>query len=130
MVLDRLSKVEESVNSSAAHEMRGTMIHSTLRLTIPPRKMAEALGILTPMAERIKVDPGCLGCHLYMDMLEKNVLMFEQLWRSEEDLKHHLRSNEYRCVLLLMEMGLAPPEVRFNVITQTSGFETIELART
>jgi len=105
------------------------MIHSILRLAIPPRKMAEALGILTPMAERIKVDPGCLGCHLYMDMLEKNVLMFEHLWRSEEDLKHHLRSNEYRCVLLLMEMALEQPEVRFDVIARTSGLETVELAR-
>ena len=106
------------------------MIHSRLRMEVPPAKVAEALEVLSPMAERIKADPGCLGCHLYMDMLEKNVLMFEQLWRSEEDLTRHLQSNEYRIVLLVMEMALVQPEVRFDVIARTSGFETIELART
>ena len=124
-----LLKAEEFGNSPATTKCEVPMIHSSLRMELPPAKMAEALGILTPMAERIKVDPGCLGCHLYMDMLEKNVLMFEQLWRSEEDLTRHLQSNEYRIVLLVMEMALVQPEVRFDVIARTSGFETIELAR-
>jgi quinol monooxygenase YgiN len=105
------------------------MIHSTLRMRIPPKKNREVLQVLKPLAERIKVDPGCLGCHLYLDLLEENVLMFEQLWRDEEDLKRHLRSNDYRNVLLAMEMAIAQPEVRFEVVKQTSGFETVESAR-
>ncbi len=105
------------------------MIQSRLRMEVPAAKVAEALEVLSPMAERIKVAPGCLGCHVYMDLLEKDVLMVEEMWRDKEDLTRHLRSNEYREVLLLMEMAAARPEVRFNVIAETSGFETIEQAR-
>ena len=105
------------------------MIHSTLRMEVPSAKVAEALEVLTPMVERIKVAAGCLSCHVYEDLLEKNVLMVEELWRTKEDLTRHLRSNEYRNVLLLMEMALAPPEVRFSVIAESSGLETIEQAR-
>jgi hypothetical protein len=56
--------------------------------------------------------------------------MFEELWRNEEELEQHLRSEEYRKVLLLMEMALQPPEVRFNRVSSWSGIEIIEKART
>ncbi len=105
------------------------MICSTVRMALPVEKLSEALGILGPMAERIGVDPGCLGCHVYMDALDKNVVMFEQFWRSEEDLTRHLRSSDYQSVLILMEMALAQPEVRFDAISRTTGLETIQLAR-
>jgi len=55
--------------------------------------------------------------------------MVEEIWRSEEDLKHHLRSEEYRNVLMVMEMALKHPEVRFNTISTSTGIETIEKAR-
>ncbi len=105
------------------------MICSTVRMALPVERLSEALGILGPIVERITVDPGCLGCHVYMDALEKNVVMFEQTWRSEEDLTRHLRSRDYQSVLILMEMALAQPEVRFTEIARTSGLETIEAAR-
>ena len=105
------------------------MIHSTIRMRIPPKKNCEVLEVLRPLAERIKVNPGCLGSHLYRDLQEEDVLMFEQRWRSEEDLKLHLRSNDYRTVLLLMEVALTQPEICFEVVNHTSGFETIESAR-
>jgi quinol monooxygenase YgiN len=105
------------------------MIQSTLRMELPPEKIADALQMLGPVTERVRLEPGCLACHVYLDALESNVLMFDQVWRSEEDLTRHLRSNEYRNVLLLMEMAIAQPEVRFNTIDHTSGFETVEAAR-
>jgi quinol monooxygenase YgiN len=55
--------------------------------------------------------------------------MFEEMWRSEGDLERHLRSETYRNVLLVMEMALKHPEVRFNTVTTSTGIETIEKAR-
>jgi len=43
--------------------------------------------------------------------------MFDEMWRSEEELKSHLRSNEYSKLLLVIEMALQNPEIRFNTIT-------------
>jgi quinol monooxygenase YgiN len=106
------------------------MIHSTLRMALPPEMWTEALRILSPMAERIRLDPACLACHLYRDVQEDCVLMVEEVWRGEEDLERHLRSNEYRHVLLLMEVALAPPEVCFRVISRSAGLEAIHHART
>ena len=105
------------------------MILATVRMTIPPRKIEEVLKILKSMAEQCRDHPGCLSCHIYGDLHEKNVLMLEQLWRAEEDLDLHLRSGEYLNLLLVLEMALKQPEIRFDTISSSKGFEAIEKAR-
>ncbi len=51
------------------------------------------------------------------------------MWKNEEDLKNHLKSREYGKLLLVLEMALENPEIRFSSITGWSGIETIENAR-
>ena len=106
------------------------MILANIRMKISSRKRDEALRILRSTAEESRILPGCLSCRVYKDLQEDNVIMFEELWRSEEELEQHLRSDEYRKVLLIMEMALKHPEVRFNHVSSSSGIETIEKART
>jgi quinol monooxygenase YgiN len=74
-------------------------------------------------------EPGCISCHIYGDLQEKNVFMLKEVWRSEEDLDLHLRSDEYRNLLLILEMALEQPEIRFDTISSSTGIETIEKAR-
>ncbi len=105
------------------------MVLATVRMIIPRIKRHETLKILRTVAEQCKVHSGCLGCHIYADAQEDNVLMFEERWRSEEDLAQHLRSDGYRNVLLVMEMALHQPEIRFDTISSSTGIETVERAR-
>ena len=105
------------------------MVLATIRMIIPRKKRGEVLKILRSTAEQCKVHPGCLGCHIYDDVQEDNVLMFEEMWRNEEDLAQHLRSEEYRDVPLVMEMALKHPEVSFNTVSTSTGIETVEKAR-
>jgi quinol monooxygenase YgiN len=107
----------------------GLMIHSTIRIALAPEKLAEVVGILRAMAERTRADPGCLACHVYQDVQDARVLMLEELWKTPADLTRHLRGEQYRKVLLVMEMAGEPPEVRFNAISHSTGVETIEQAR-
>jgi quinol monooxygenase YgiN len=73
--------------------------------------------------------PGCISCHIYEDLQEKNVLMLQEVWRSEEGLNLHLRSDEYRNLLLILELAPERPEIRFDTISGSTGIETIEKAR-
>jgi quinol monooxygenase YgiN len=105
------------------------MMLATIRMTIPTKKRDEALKILKSVAKRCKVHPSCLGCHVYEDVQENNVLMYEEKWSSEQDLDRRLRSEEYRTLLLVMEMALKHPEVSFNAVSTSTGMEMIEKAR-
>jgi quinol monooxygenase YgiN len=105
------------------------MVLATIRMIIPPKKRDEALKILRSMAEQCRDEPGRLSCNIYGDLQEKNALMLEEVWRVEEDLNLHLRSDEYRNLLLVLEMALKQPEIRFDTISSSTGIETIEKAR-
>ena len=105
------------------------MIHSAVRMTLPSNRLQEAMGILGPMVEQTRMERGCLGCHLHRDVFEENVFVFEEWWAGEEDMERHLRSPEYRDLLLVMEMARVPPEVSFDRVSTSTGLETIEKAR-
>ena len=105
------------------------MIQATIRMTIPPQKSGEVLKIIRSVVELCRYNPGCLSCHLYGDLQAKNVLMLEEVWRAEEDLDLHLRSDEYRNLLLVLEMALKQPEISFDTISSSTGIERIEKAR-
>jgi quinol monooxygenase YgiN len=55
--------------------------------------------------------------------------MIEETWGTQEALDRHLRSAEYRNVLLVVEMAHKEPEIRFSEFTHSTGVETIEKAR-
>ena len=105
------------------------MIQATITMTIPPQQSGEALRIFKSITEQCLDEPGCLSCHIYGDLQEKNVFMLKEVWRSEEDLDLHLRSDEFRNLLLILEMALEQPEIRFDTISRSTGIETIEKAR-
>ncbi len=106
------------------------MILSTLRMAIPLQKRGEALKILRSMAARNQARPDdCVFCRICEDALEDNILQFEEMWKSQEELEHHLRSDDYRKVLLVLEMASKQPEIRFDTISSSTGIETIEKAR-
>ncbi len=104
------------------------MIHATIRMKMPRQKVNEAMEILRSIAERTRVEPGCVSCRIYRDDDEEHAILIEEFWKSQEELERHLRSAEYRNVLLVVEMAQKEPEVRFHEIVGSSGLETIEKA--
>ena len=109
--------------------MEKDMNRSAIRMTIPSQKSGEILKILGSVVELCRDDPGCLSCHIYEDLQEEDVLMVEEVWKSGEELDIHLRTDEYRNLLLILELALKQPEIRFDTISSSTGIETIEKAR-
>jgi quinol monooxygenase YgiN len=116
-------------HQTSPEEGEAMMIHSIVRMLLPAAQLSEVTGILGPMVERTRAEIGCLSCHLYRDALEANVLLLEESWESEAGLKSRLRSQDYRQLLLIMELAKVPPEVRFDTVSNSTGIETIEQAR-
>ena len=105
------------------------MVKATIRMMIPAKRRGGVLEILSSVAERSRFDPGCIACRVYQDVEVEPVIMLEQIWESREVLDRHLRSEEFRKVLLVVEMSLEPPEIRFDEVSSSTGVETIEKAR-
>lgn len=105
------------------------MIHSSIRMSISPKKRTEALKILRMAAEHCKIQPECLSCNIYEDLDVKNIILLTAKWLCGEDFEQYLRSKEYRNVLLVMEMAENEPEIQFDEVSRSTGIETVEKAR-
>jgi quinol monooxygenase YgiN len=105
------------------------MIQSTIRMIVPSKKSGEVLKIVGSVVELCRYNDGCLSCHIYEDLQEEDVLMLQEVWRSEEDLDLHLRTEEFRNLLLVLELAVKQPEIRFDTVSSSAGIETIEKAR-
>ena len=81
------------------------------------------------MSRRIRLEEGCLSCRIYQDAIGTEALMFEEIWKDEKHLQRHLRSDEFRNVLLVVEMASKPPEILFDRIAQSTGIDSIEDVR-
>ena len=123
------SESDPAILQTVRHESTEIMIHATVRITLPSRKAGEAVEILSSVAERTKVRPGCISCRVYHDVQRKHVILIEEVWAGQEELERHLRSSEYRKLLLVLEMALEKPEIRFITFSHSSGVEAIEEAR-
>jgi len=105
------------------------MIHSTIRMELESGKHGDTLHLLCSIAQRTRSKPGCISCCVYRDIENDSMILFEQLWRNQKYLRHHLRSDDYQKVLLIVEVAMHKPEICFNSIANTTGVETIQKAR-
>ncbi len=105
------------------------MILATIRMTILPQRRARVSKTLKSMVREAGIQPGCLSSRLYHDENEEVVFVCEQVWKNQDDLDLHLRSEDYRRMLLVMELADEPPEIKFQTISEAAGIEVIEKAR-
>ena len=104
------------------------MIVFTLRLVAPPEKRGEIVQALRSLVGPTQAERGCAGCSIQHDEDDENVLTFVEEWETQEDLDCHMCSDEYRRLLVVMDMSAAPPEVTFRTVSDVAGLERIEAA--
>ncbi|BBO74841.1 hypothetical protein DSCW_22580 [Desulfosarcina widdelii] len=104
-------------------------VHSTIRMLIPINKQSEALDILGAVSAQVQFEPNCIFSRLYRGVDDVRAIMIEERWTSDEFVLQHLKSDAYRRILMVIEMAEEPPEIRFDIIRESTGVETIENAR-
>ena len=100
-----------------------------MRVTAPEGKRGEMLQALRTLVGPMSVKPGCCRCRLYQDTDDENVITWIEEWESREQLDRHVRSDEYRTLLSVMDMSTVQPEIRFDEVVPIAGMELIEDTR-
>ena len=50
-------------------------------------------------------------------------------WETRKELENHIKSDQYRIVLSLLDMSEKPPEFKLSTISKTEGLEALEAVR-
>lgn len=71
----------------------------------------------------LRANPACVGCRLYRGVENDKVLAFEEEWRSKNELDSHMRSDDYRALLSVIDLSTQPPEIDLHTIGDTHGMK-------
>ncbi len=103
-----------------------TKILVTLRMTARPEGRSGLLKTMRGMLEPVRVERGCLGYRLYEDVEDRNTFVLVEEWKTQKDLEAHIRTDNQRLLLGLMDLLSEQPELRFNAVSHSAGMEFIE----
>jgi quinol monooxygenase YgiN len=105
------------------------MILATLSIAAPPGRREEMIKVFWLLLGPVRVEPGCLGCRLYQEAGNEDVLLYVEEWETPEQLERHMRSGRYERLLALMEASAQPPVLRYQTVCATQGLEYLEAVR-
>lgn len=83
--------------------------------------MDDALKLLLSGIERTEVKPGCRSCSLTRNVREPERVCYREVWITEDAFRTHVRSEEFRRVLVAMDCSCEAPEVTISTPAGRSG---------
>lgn len=102
------------------------MILATLRMNVQPERRSDLLETMRGMLEPVRVERGCISYCLYEDVEDRNTFILVEEWKTQSDLERHIRTDNQRRILALMDILSEQPDLQFNTVSHTSGMELIE----
>ena len=102
------------------------MIRLTLRMKVPPEKRKGIVNTIRSTLTGIEFQPGCKHCRVYGEIENNNSLLLLQEWESQAGLERHIESEDFRRLLLTMEMAVEQPELNIDTISSREGLEFVE----
>ena len=105
------------------------MIHVSLKVVLSAERREEALRVVRSLLGPTSAAPGCVGCGFYTDAQNEKALCYVEDWETEKDLQRHIRSDDYRKFLALVDLSSEPPELKFQRVSETFGIEYLSRVR-
>lgn len=106
-----------------------TMVIEIVSIRTSPEKREEMRRALTSLSGPTETEPGCLSSELFQDLSDANMFRIEFRWKTQTHLIRHIRSDAYKKLLLLVELGAEAPKVEFYMVSELEGLDLVEAAR-
>jgi quinol monooxygenase YgiN len=95
-------------------------------MTVRPERRRDLLETMRGMLEPARVERGCLSYRLYEDVEDRNTFVLMEEWETQKDLENHIRTDNQRRLLALMDLLSREPELRFSTLSPLAGMDLIE----
>jgi len=105
------------------------VIIESVCIAVRPAKREELRRALAAWKGPTEVEPGCKSCRILQESDDPDSFCYEAQWNSEDDLVRHLRSDHYKRLLVLMDLGEEPPLIEFHTVLETMGLDFIQSVR-
>lgn len=88
-----------------------------------PGEASRAVQLLLTVVERIKAKAGCQSCWVSRDAVENRRIRYSEIWTEDAAFLDHVRSEEFRRVLVALDMCCEEPAVTIGELAGRTGMD-------
>ena len=92
-------------------------------------KRTEVRQTLLSMIEPTEKEKGCLSCHVFRDIEDRNVFSLIAEWETRKDLDDHIRSDRFGVLLGTKSLLCEPQQIEIHTVSYSEGMEAVNAAR-
>ncbi len=101
------------------------MILFRVRLRVPSKIRDGIVKSLVRLVGPARASRGCLAAATYVGVEDGTTILYAEEWETPADLAAHLRTDDLRVLLSVMDLASEAPDIRFDTIAETRGMEVI-----
>jgi quinol monooxygenase YgiN len=94
-----------------------------------PKEWDHAVQLLLSVRPDILTKRGCRSCDVAMGAGEEGAVHYREVWESEEAFHEHVRSEEFRRVLVAMDLSCEEPWIAVGKLSGHSGLAYLRSLR-
>jgi quinol monooxygenase YgiN len=92
-------------------------------------KRTEVMQTLLSMIEPTENERGCLSCHIFRDIEDKNGFGLIVKWETRKDLDDYIKSNRFGVLLGTKSLLCEPAQIEIHTVSHSEGMEALKAAR-
>jgi quinol monooxygenase YgiN len=100
-----------------------------LELSAQAEKREEIKRILLSLVGPTGTLDGCLKCNISQDLEDPKIFRLLEEWDTEEHLKAHIQSDDFRKIFAVMDLSSEPPRLSFDLPSGEKGMEYLVSVR-
>ena len=121
--------VAPSPKTGTAAAMSRAVIRLAVALRAPARGTGAVVHALRVLGSPTSLDPGCLGCHVWIEDEDQSLVRYEEAWVTEDGMRARIRSHAFTRFLEVLESAPEAPVIRFDFIGDRRGLDYVEEIR-
>jgi len=105
------------------------MVIVGITMNVLIEKRTEVMQTLLSMIEPTEKEKGCLSCHVFRDIEDRNVFSLIAEWETRKDLDDHIRSDRFGVLLGTKSLLSEPQQIDIHTVSHSEGMDTVNAAR-
>ena len=105
------------------------MVIVTIRVIVSHENREEVLAIVRSLIAPTHASSGCINFTYCWEIENENALVLMEEWKTQKDLDTHIRSDDFRKILALIDMSSETPQIKISTVLQTAGMEALIASR-
>ena len=97
----------------------------SLKVWFSKNNYSTALSNLNALIAPTRVQPGCISCHVYEGLENNPPIFFVEEWEDEEQLRHYMRSEDFKVIIEMIELSETKPEFKLNTVLGSIGLDSL-----